>query len=93
MLDVWASIQMPKYPEQIARALQIPVTSLMFTLMSMSGSYGLEGHQANGYSFIPDKKLQRPVRFIEDRLENMAGGECMVLTESLTWRSPTTDKA
>ncbi|HUD89056.1 MAG TPA: molybdopterin cofactor-binding domain-containing protein, partial [Xanthobacteraceae bacterium] len=28
MLDVWASIQMPKYPDQIARALRIPANGV-----------------------------------------------------------------
>ena len=77
MLDVWASIQMPKYPEQIARALRIPVTSVNVHFdVDVGGSYGLKRgiRQTVIVSYLT-KKLQRPVRFIEDRLENMAGGE------------------
>ncbi|MEC8290050.1 MAG: xanthine dehydrogenase family protein, partial [Pseudomonadota bacterium] len=77
MLDVWASIQMPKYPEQIARALQIPVTSVNVHFdVDVGGSYGLKrGIRQTVIVAYLTKKLQRPVRFIEDRLENMAGGE------------------
>jgi 2-furoyl-CoA dehydrogenase large subunit len=77
MLDVWASIQMPKYPEQIARALRMPVTSVNVHFdVDVGGSYGLKRgiRQTVIVSYLT-KKLQRPVRFIEDRLENMAGGE------------------
>ena len=49
----------------------------MFTLMSMSEvPMALKGgiRQTVIVSYLT-KMLQRPVRFIEDRLENMAGGE------------------
>ncbi|MEK9683191.1 MAG: xanthine dehydrogenase family protein molybdopterin-binding subunit [Rhodospirillaceae bacterium] len=77
MLDVWASIQMPKYPEQIARALGIPVSSVNVHFdVDVGGSYGLKRgiRQTVIVSYLT-RKLRRPVRFIEDRLENMAGGE------------------
>jgi len=77
MLDVWASIQMPKYPEQIARALRLPVSSVNVHFdVDVGGSYGLKRgiRQTVIVSYLT-RKLRRPVRFIEDRLENMAGGE------------------
>lgn len=77
MLDVWASIQMPKYPEQIARGLRIPVNNINVHFdIDVGGSYGLKRgiRQTIIVSYLT-RKLGRPVRFIEDRLENMSGGE------------------
>ena len=77
LIDVWASIQMPSYPEQIARALRLPLNGVRVHYdVDVGGSYGVKrgikhtvmvGHLA--------RKLGRPVRFIEDRLENMTGGD------------------
>jgi 2-furoyl-CoA dehydrogenase large subunit len=77
LLDVWASIQMPSYPEQIAAALRLPINAVRVHYdVDVGGSYGvkrgikhtvLAGHLA--------RSLGRPVRFIEDRLENMTGGD------------------
>lgn len=76
-LDVWASIQMPKYPEQIARALSMPVNAVNVHFdVDVGGSYGLKRgiRQTVIVSYLT-RKLRAPVRFIEDRLENMSGGE------------------
>lgn len=76
-LDVWASIQMPKYPEQIARALRMPVNAVNVHFdVDVGGSYGLKRgiRQTVIVSYLT-RKLRAPVRFIEDRLENMSGGE------------------
>ncbi|MEQ9642464.1 MAG: xanthine dehydrogenase family protein molybdopterin-binding subunit [Alphaproteobacteria bacterium] len=77
LLDVWASIQMPKFPDQIARALRLPGNAVRVHFdVDVGGSYGvkrgikhavLAGHLA--------RTLGRPVRLIEDRLENMRGGD------------------
>jgi 2-furoyl-CoA dehydrogenase large subunit len=77
MLDVWASIQMPKYAEQIARALRLPANAVRVHYdVDVGGSYGVKrgikhtvlvGHLA--------RKLGRPVRLIEDRLDNMRSGD------------------
>lgn len=76
-LDVWASIQMPKFPEQIARALKMPVNAVNVHFdIDVGGSYGLKRgiRQTVIVSYLT-RKLRSPVRFIEDRLENLSGGE------------------
>jgi 2-furoyl-CoA dehydrogenase large subunit len=77
ILDVWASIQMPKYPEQIARGLRIPVNAVNVHFdVDVGGSYGLKrGIRQTVIVGYLSRKLRAPVRFIEDRLENMSGGE------------------
>jgi 2-furoyl-CoA dehydrogenase large subunit len=77
VLDVWASIQMPKFPDQIARALRIPGNTVrVHHDVDVGGSYGVKrgikhavlvGHLA--------RVLAAPVRLVEDRLENMTGGD------------------
>jgi 2-furoyl-CoA dehydrogenase large subunit len=77
VLDVWASIQMPKFPDQMARALRLPGNAVRVHFETdVGGSYGVKrgikhsvlvGHLA--------RSLDRPVRLIEDRLENMTGGD------------------
>ena len=77
VLDVWASIQMPKYPEQIARALGLPVNAINVHFdVDVGGSYGLKRgiRQTVIVSYLA-RKLRTPIRFNEDRLENMSGGE------------------
>lgn len=77
LLDVWASIQMPKYPEQIARALRLPVNAVNVHFdVDVGGSYGLKrGIRQTVIVGYLTRRLRAPVRFIEDRLENMSGGE------------------
>lgn len=77
ILDVWASVQMPKYADQIADALRIGSNQVrVHQDVDVGGSYGVKrglkhailvGHLA--------RKLGCPVRLIEDRLENMSGGD------------------
>ncbi|MBT6960458.1 MAG: xanthine dehydrogenase family protein molybdopterin-binding subunit, partial [Rhodospirillaceae bacterium] len=69
LLDVWASIQMPKYPEQIARALSLPVNAINVHFdVDVGGSYGLKRgiRQTVIVSYLT-RKLRAPVRFNEDR--------------------------
>ena len=77
MLDVWASIQMPKYPDQIARALRIPANSVrVHQDVDVGGSYGVKrGIKQTVLVAHLARRLGRPVRLIEDRLENMRGGD------------------
>ena len=77
LLDVWASIQMPKYPEQIARALGMPVNGVRVHFdVDVGGSYGMKrGIRQTVICGYLARKLGAPVRFIEDRLENMSGGD------------------
>ena len=77
LLDVWASIQMPQFPEQVAEALRLPTNQVRVHFdVDVGGSYGvkrgikhavLAGHLA--------RVLGAPVKLIEDRAENMHGGD------------------
>ena len=73
ILDVWASIQMPKYPDQIARALRIPLNNVrVHQDVDVGGSYGVKrGIKQTVLVAHLARTLGRPVRLIEDRLENM----------------------
>ena len=77
MLDVWASIQMPKYPDQIARALRIPANGVrVHQDVDVGGSYGVKrGIKQTVLVAHLARRLGRPVRLIEDRLENMRAGD------------------
>ena len=77
ILDVWASIQMPKYPDQVAKALRLPGNGVRVHYdVDVGGSYGVKrGLKHTVVVGYLAKKLGVPVRFIEDRLENMRGGD------------------
>ena len=77
ILDVWASIQMPKYPEQIAGALKLPASNIRVHYdVDVGGSYGVKrGIKHSVLVGYLSKRLGCPVRLIEDRLENMRGGD------------------
>lgn len=77
ILDVWASIQMPKYPDQLAKCLRMPGNNVRVHFdVDVGGSYGVKrGLKHSVLVGYLSRKLGRPVRFIEDRLENMRGGD------------------
>jgi 2-furoyl-CoA dehydrogenase large subunit len=77
ILDVWASIQMPKYPDQIAAALQIPGSAVRVHFdVDVGGSYGVKrGIKHTVLAGYLSRRLGFAVRMIEDRLENMRGGD------------------
>ncbi|MEO1178994.1 MAG: molybdopterin cofactor-binding domain-containing protein, partial [Pseudomonadota bacterium] len=77
MLDIWASIQMPKYPDQIARALRLPANGVrVHQDVDVGGSYGVKrGIKHTVLAGYLARKLGRPVRLMEDRLENMRAGD------------------
>ncbi|TCT06083.1 xanthine dehydrogenase family protein molybdopterin-binding subunit [Aquabacter spiritensis] len=77
MLDVWASIQMPKYSDQISRALRIPTNAVrVHQDVDVGGSYGVKrGIKHTVLVGYLSRRLNRPVRFLEDRLENMRSGD------------------
>ena len=77
ILDVWASIQMPKYPDQTAMALKIPMSSVRVHYdVDVGGSYGVKrGIKHTVLVGYLSRRLGVPVRLIEDRLENMRGGD------------------
>jgi 2-furoyl-CoA dehydrogenase large subunit len=77
LLDVWASIQMPKFADQIARALRMPLNGVnVHQDVDVGGSYGVKrGIKHTVLAGYLSRRLSRPVKFIEDRLENMRGGD------------------
>ncbi len=77
LLDVWASIQMPKFPDQLARAMRLPGNAVRVHYdVDVGGSYGVKrGIKHTVLVSYLAKKLGIPVRFLEDRLENMRGGD------------------
>jgi 2-furoyl-CoA dehydrogenase large subunit len=77
IMDVWASIQMPQYQDQIASALRIPMNNVrVHNDVDVGGSYGVKrGIKHTVLVTYLAKKLGYPVRFIEDRLDNMSGGD------------------
>ena len=77
MLDVWASVQMPQFPEQIARALRLSLNQVRVHFdVDVGGSYGTKrGIKHAVLAGYLSRRLRRPVKLIEDRLENMHGGD------------------
>ena len=77
ILDVWASIQLPRYADQIAAALKIPATSVRVHYdVDVGGSYGVKrGIKHTVVTGYLSRRLGFPVRLIEDRLENMRAGD------------------
>jgi 2-furoyl-CoA dehydrogenase large subunit len=77
ILDVWASIQMPKYADQIARALRLAGNNVRVHYdVDVGGSYGVKrGIKHTVLVSYLSRILGRPVRLIEDRLENMRAGD------------------
>jgi 2-furoyl-CoA dehydrogenase large subunit len=77
ILDVYASIQMPRYADQIGLALKIPNTSVRVHYdVDVGGSYGVKrGIKHTVLCGYLARRLGFPVRLIEDRLENMRGGD------------------
>ena len=77
ILDVWASVQMPRFPDQIAAALKIPGSAVrVHNDVDVGGSYGVKrGIKHTVLVGYLSRRLGYPVRLIEDRLENMRGGD------------------
>jgi 2-furoyl-CoA dehydrogenase large subunit len=77
ILDVYASIQMPRYADQIGIALKIPLSSVRVHYdVDVGGSYGVKrGIKHTVLVGYLTRRLGVPVRLIEDRLENMRGGD------------------
>ncbi len=77
MLDVWASIQMPKYPDLLARCLRLAGNAVRVHYdIDVGGSYGVKrGLKHTVLVGYLARMLGCPVRLVEDRLENMRGGD------------------
>ncbi|HEX6841890.1 MAG TPA: xanthine dehydrogenase family protein molybdopterin-binding subunit [Stellaceae bacterium] len=77
LLDIWASIQMPKFPDLLAQALRLPGSAIRTHFdVDVGGSYGVKrGLKHSVLAGYLARRLGAPVRLIEDRLENMRGGD------------------
>src|SRR3974390_310196 len=77
ILDVYASIQMPRYTDQIGAALKIAGSSVRVHYdVDVGGSYGVK--RGIKHTFLWGylaRRLGFPVRLIEARRENMRGGD------------------
>src|SRR6202022_3442236 len=75
ILDVFASVQMPRFPDQIALALKLPGSGVrVHNDVDVGGSYGVKrGIKHAVLAGYLSRRLGFPVRLIEDRLENMRG--------------------
>ncbi len=76
MLEVWASIQMPQYQEQIADTLALKLNSVkIHNDIDVGGSFGSKrGIKQTVLCGYLARRLGSPVRLIEDRYDNMSGG-------------------
>jgi len=77
ILDIYASVQMPKYPDQLSVVLKLPMTSVRVHYdVDVGGSYGVKrGIKHAALVGYLARRLGFPVRLVEDRLENMRGGD------------------
>jgi 2-furoyl-CoA dehydrogenase large subunit len=77
ILDVWASIQLPRYPDQIATSLKLPGSAVrVHNDVDVGGSYGVKrGIKHTVLCGYLSRRLGFPLRLIEDRLENMRAGD------------------
>jgi CO/xanthine dehydrogenase Mo-binding subunit len=77
LLDVWASVQMPQFPEQLARALRLAGNQVRVHFdVDVGGSYGVKrGIKHAVLAGYLSTLLHAPVKLIEDRAENMHGGD------------------
>jgi 2-furoyl-CoA dehydrogenase large subunit len=68
---------MPKFPDQLAKALRLPGNAVRVHFdVDVGGSYGVKrGLKHSILVGYLARKLGRPVRFVEDRIENMRGGD------------------
>jgi CO/xanthine dehydrogenase Mo-binding subunit len=77
LLDVWASVQMPQFPEQVAHALRLATNQVRVHFdVDVGGSYGVKrGIKHAVLAGHLSALLRVPVKLIEDRAENMHGGD------------------
>ncbi len=75
MLDIWASHQNPGIQQEMMDVLRTPAVRVNMDI-DVGGSYGSKRGRKQMYlAAIAALMTQRPVKFIEDRLENMQAGD------------------
>lgn len=77
MAEVWASQQNPQIMEQIARTMRVPTNKVRVHMdVDIGGSYGNKrGRKQIFLTCVASRMVGQPVKFIEDRMENMAAGD------------------
>ena len=77
LLDIWASVQMPQFPDQLAEALRIESNQVRVHFdVDVGGSYGTKRGIKHGVlAGYLARQLRVPIKLIEDRSENMHGGD------------------
>jgi 2-furoyl-CoA dehydrogenase large subunit len=77
MVDIWASQQNPQVNEQVARTMRVPSNKVRVHMdVDIGGSYGNKrGRKQIFLTAAASRMTGKPVKFIEDRLENMAAGD------------------
>src|SRR5262249_16385000 len=77
IFDVYASVQMPRFPDQIALALKLPGSSVrVHNDVDVGGSYGVKrGIKHAVLVGYLSRLLGCPVRLVEDGLANMRAGD------------------
>src|SRR5262249_58836263 len=77
VLDVYASVQMPRFSDQVALALKLPGSSVrVYNDVDVGGSYGVKrGIKHAVLVGYLSRRLGFPVRLVEDRLEDMRAGD------------------
>ena len=77
MVDVWASQQNPQVAEQVAHTMRVLTNKVRVHMdVDIGGSYGNKrGRKQIFLTCVASKIVGKPVKFIEDRLENMAAGD------------------
>ena len=85
ILDVWASIQMTNFAEQLARALRLPNNAVRLNQdVDVGGSYGTKrGMKHTVLVSYLARKTGFPVRLVEDRLSAELGVSRMPIRDAI----------
>lgn len=76
-IEVWASHQTPNIDDHLSTVMGIPVNRIrVHQSLDVGGSHGVKrGSKQMALVAGVSRMLNAPVKFIEDRLENMTGGD------------------
>ena len=77
LLEVWASVQMPQFPDQLAHCLRLATNRVRVHFdVDVGGSYGTKRGIKHGVlAGYLARLLGAPVKLVEDRAEHMHGGD------------------